>query len=85
MESLTALTFNRPIFWPALINGITTAGLYGLIAVAMVLSYRISRTVAFVHGGIVLIGHAAVLVPVLAQPEHGQRAARGQRPVDQRT
>lgn len=56
MDSLTALTFNRAIFWPSIINGITTAGLYGLIAVAMVLSYRISRTVAFVHGGIVLSG-----------------------------
>ncbi|HEX3612212.1 MAG TPA: branched-chain amino acid ABC transporter permease [Sporichthyaceae bacterium] len=56
MDSLTALTFNHAIFWPALINGITTAGLYGLIAVSMVLSYRISRTVAFVHGGIVLSG-----------------------------
>ncbi|MGQ0845112.1 MAG: branched-chain amino acid ABC transporter permease [Sporichthyaceae bacterium] len=56
MDSLTALTFNNTIFIPALINGITTAGLYGLIAVALVLSYRISRTVAFVHGGIVLSG-----------------------------
>ncbi len=56
MDSLTALTFNNSIFIPALINGITTAGLYGLIAVALVLSYRISRTVAFVHGGIVLAG-----------------------------
>ncbi|HUR74082.1 MAG TPA: branched-chain amino acid ABC transporter permease [Sporichthya sp.] len=34
----------------------TTSGLYGLIAVALVLSYRISRTIAFVHGGIVLSG-----------------------------
>jgi branched-subunit amino acid ABC-type transport system permease component len=56
MDSLTALSFNRSIFWPSIINGITTSGLYGLIAVAMVLSYRISRTVAFVHGGIVLSG-----------------------------
>jgi len=56
MDSLTALTFNSDTFSPALINGISTAGLYGLIAVALVLSYRISRTVAFVHGGIVLSG-----------------------------
>ncbi|MGQ0467943.1 MAG: branched-chain amino acid ABC transporter permease [Sporichthyaceae bacterium] len=56
MDSLTAITFNSNIFIPALVAGITTAGLYGLIAVALVLSYRISRTVAFVHGGIVLSG-----------------------------
>jgi branched-subunit amino acid ABC-type transport system permease component len=56
MDSLTALSFNRAIFWPSVVNGVTTAGLYGLIAVAMVLSYRISRTVAFLHGGIVMGG-----------------------------
>jgi branched-subunit amino acid ABC-type transport system permease component len=56
MDSLTALSFNRAVFWPSIINGVTTAGLYGLIAVAMVLSYRISRTVAFLHGGIVMGG-----------------------------
>jgi branched-subunit amino acid ABC-type transport system permease component len=51
---VSALTFDRQVFWPALINGIAASGLYGLVAVALVLSYRISRTVAFVHGGIVL-------------------------------
>jgi branched-subunit amino acid ABC-type transport system permease component len=56
MDSLTALSFERAVFWPSIINGVTTAGLYGLIAVAMVLSYRISRTVAFLHGGIVMGG-----------------------------
>jgi len=56
MDSLTAISFNTHTFGPSIVNGVTTAGLYGLIAVAMVLSYRISRTVAFVHGGIVLSG-----------------------------
>jgi branched-subunit amino acid ABC-type transport system permease component len=56
MNSLTALTFSRAVFWPSIINGVTTAGLYGLIAVAMVLSYRVSRTVAFLHGGILMAG-----------------------------
>lgn len=56
MDSLTALEFNSNTFGPSIVNGVTTAGLYGLIAVALVLSYRISRTIAFVHGGIVLAG-----------------------------
>lgn len=41
---------------PALVAGVAAAGLYGLIAVSVVLSYRISRTVAFLHGGITLSG-----------------------------
>jgi branched-subunit amino acid ABC-type transport system permease component len=56
MDSLTAIEFNTTVVWPSIINGVTTTGLYGLIAVALVLSYRISRTIAFVHGGIVMAG-----------------------------
>jgi branched-chain amino acid transport system permease protein len=56
MDSLTAISFNQHTFLPSIVNGVTTSGLYGLIAVALVLSYRISRTIAFVHGGIVLAG-----------------------------
>jgi branched-subunit amino acid ABC-type transport system permease component len=56
MDSLIALSFNQHTFGPSIVNGVTTSGLYGLIAVALVLSYRISRTIAFVHGGIVLAG-----------------------------
>jgi branched-subunit amino acid ABC-type transport system permease component len=56
MDSLTALSFNQHTFGPSIVNGVTTSGLYGMIAVALVLSYRISRTIAFVHGGIVLAG-----------------------------
>jgi branched-subunit amino acid ABC-type transport system permease component len=56
MNSLEALSFNQHTFFPSIVNGVTTSGLYGLIAVALVLSYRISRTIAFVHGGIVLAG-----------------------------
>ncbi len=59
MDSLTAIEFNTNVVMPAIVNGVTTTGLYGLIAVALVLSYRISRTIAFVHGGIVM---AACLV-----------------------
>jgi branched-chain amino acid transport system permease protein len=53
---LFGLQFNGDIVSPALISGITSAGLYGLISVAMVLSYRVSRTVAFIHGGLMLMG-----------------------------
>jgi len=56
MDALTAIEFNTTTVWPAIINGVTTTGLYGLIAVSLVLSYRISRTIAFVHGGIVMAG-----------------------------
>jgi len=56
MDSLRALEFHSHIFGPSIINGVTTAGLYGLVAVALVMSYRISRTVAFVHGGILMMG-----------------------------
>jgi len=56
MDSLTAISFNQHTFGPSIVNGVTTSGLYGLVAVALVLSYRISRTIAFVHGGIVLAG-----------------------------
>jgi branched-subunit amino acid ABC-type transport system permease component len=58
MDSLTyqAIEFNGGLFGPSIVAGVTTSGLYGLIAVALVLSYRISRTIAFVHGGIVLSG-----------------------------
>ena len=35
-----------------LVIGFAEAGLYALLPVALVLSYRVSRTIAFVHGGI---------------------------------
>lgn len=37
---------------PALVNGVATAGFYGLIAIPLVLSFQVSRSLAFVHGGI---------------------------------
>lgn len=36
----------------AIVAGTALAGLYGLLPIAIVLSYRISRTIAFVHCGI---------------------------------
>jgi branched-subunit amino acid ABC-type transport system permease component len=37
---------------PALVLGVAAAGLYGLLAVPLVLTYRVSRTIGFVQGGI---------------------------------
>jgi branched-subunit amino acid ABC-type transport system permease component len=45
-------TVELQAFAPALINGLVTAAFYGLIAIPLVLSYRVSRSVGFVHGGI---------------------------------
>lgn len=53
---IAAIAFNTETLGPAAVNGITTAGLYGFVAVALVLSYRVSRTIAFLHGGILLGG-----------------------------
>ena len=49
---IVALEFNSSILGPALVNGVATSALYGLLAVALVLTYRMSRAVPFVHGGI---------------------------------
>lgn len=72
MDSLTAISFNSDTFGPSIVNGVTQAGLYGMIAVALVISYRISRTVAFVHGGIVLAG--TLLFWYLASPKPEEAA-----------
>jgi branched-subunit amino acid ABC-type transport system permease component len=48
--------FDLSLVPPILIVGIVLAGLYGLLPVAVVLTYRISRTIGFVHGGIAIFG-----------------------------
>jgi branched-chain amino acid transport system permease protein len=37
---------------PALVLGIIQIGLYGFLPISLVLTYRVSRTIAFVHAGI---------------------------------
>lgn len=49
-----ALQFNGDLLGPAFVLGVAAAGLYGLLSVALVLTYRVSRTIGFVHGGIAL-------------------------------
>ena len=53
---MIGLTFNSGVLGPALILGVATAGLYGLLAVSVVLTYRVSRTIGFVMGGIAFVG-----------------------------
>jgi branched-subunit amino acid ABC-type transport system permease component len=49
--------------------GVLEAGLYGLLPVAVVLTYRISRTIGFVHGGFAILG--GLLYAVLVNgPNH---------------
>lgn len=48
--------FNDVLLGPSIVSGVSQAGLYGLLALALVLTYRVSRTVAFVHGGIAMLG-----------------------------
>lgn len=49
---ILGLEFNSNVLVPALVNGVALSSLYGLLAVALVLTFRMSRSVAFVHGGI---------------------------------
>jgi branched-chain amino acid transport system permease protein len=53
---LVALQFHSDILAPAIINGLATASLYGVLAVSLVLVYRINRSVAFVQGGMATVG-----------------------------
>jgi branched-chain amino acid transport system permease protein len=50
------LQFHSDILAPAVINGLATASLYGVLAVSLVLVYRINRSVAFVQGGMATVG-----------------------------
>jgi branched-chain amino acid transport system permease protein len=50
-----ALELNTNILAPAIVNGIAISSLYALMAIALVLTFRMSRSVAFVHGGIASI------------------------------
>jgi branched-subunit amino acid ABC-type transport system permease component len=53
---VSSFTYQGPLLGPSLVSGFFQAGLYGLLAVALVLTYRVSRTVAFVHGGLAILG-----------------------------
>src|SRR5256884_4658722 len=52
---VVALQFNSSILGGALVQGVAKSSLYALLAIALVLTFRMSRSVAFVHGGIASI------------------------------
>jgi branched-subunit amino acid ABC-type transport system permease component len=52
------LAFQMLLFKSAFVEGIVAGASYGLLAVAMVLTFRMSRVVGFVHGGIATVGLA---------------------------
>jgi len=56
MFELVGVAFNGDRIVPGLVLGVAAAGLYGLLAVALVLTYRVSRTIGFVMGGIAFVG-----------------------------
>ncbi|MBA3743732.1 hypothetical protein [Sporichthya sp.] len=56
--------------------GLTVAALYGMLPVAIVLTYRISRTIGFVHGGIAIFG-ALVYSYLVRGPADGDAAHFG--------
>ena len=53
--------------------GLGLAALYGMLPVAIVLTYRISRTIGFVHGGIAIFG--ALVYSYLVKGPSGDDAA----------
>jgi branched-chain amino acid transport system permease protein len=60
----------------ALISGIALGALYGIVAVSLVLTYRMSRIVGFVHGGIALVS-AFVYWYLTANPRRTSGAGTG--------
>ncbi len=46
------MSIHLTLWKQVLVLGVAEAGLYALLPIALVLSYRVSRTIAFVHGGI---------------------------------
>ena len=53
---MIAFEYNPRILLPALINAAAMSSLYAVLAVSMVLAYRMSRSVAFVVGGFATVG-----------------------------
>lgn len=50
----TIVGFESSLVAPTLVIGIAATGVYGLLAVPLVMTYRVSRTIGFVQGGIAL-------------------------------
>src|SRR5919197_863290 len=72
---VVALEFHPNILGGALVNGVAQSSLYALLAIALVLTFRMSRSVAFVHGGIASI--SAYLYWYLAAESASKFAVKG--------
>ena len=72
---VVALQFNSSILGGALVQGVAKSSLYALLAIALVLTFRMSRSVAFVHGGIASI--SAYLYWFLAAESASKFAVKG--------
>lgn len=48
--------FRPELFEPAIIIGIADAGIYSILAIALVLTFKVSRTIGFLHYGIAVVG-----------------------------
>ena len=67
---------NPDLFGPSLVIGLANAGIYSVLAVALVLTFKISRTVGFIHYGIAVIGALVGLtLPGLTGAESSSRRA----------
>jgi branched-subunit amino acid ABC-type transport system permease component len=53
---------------PVLLTGLVSAGVYGFLPISIILSYRISRTIAFVHAGIAVVGSLGYWLLVVKTP-----------------
>src|SRR5581483_10703397 len=53
---------------PVLLSGAVGAGIYGFLPISIILSYRISRTIAFVHAGIAAVGSLGYWLLVVNTP-----------------
>ncbi len=49
---MSLLAFQWAVFKFSLISGVALGALYGILAISLVLTFRMSRVVGFVHGGI---------------------------------
>jgi branched-chain amino acid transport system permease protein len=54
--SVLGLAYHSQFVGPALVVGLAAAGLYGLLSLSLVLTYRVSRTIGFVQGGLAILG-----------------------------
>ena len=73
---MSVLGIQWVVFKSALISGLALGALYGIVAVSLVLTYRMSRIVGFVHGGIALAS-AFVYWYLTANPRRTSGAGTG--------